>query len=176
VVWSMLMFIGGAVIAYITLNLQNITILEQIPIVYDETGTHKFNVFEAALVIGLVFISILALFSIWGCINTCLTTKWCLCPFSFLLFIVSIPFLVVGVIFVIQVASENFLIKGCELSNNNRFDEMNYEMEKTLFRQIKSFDDQIGEILNPNMCSQQCPCLKSSTAYATYNSLTEAEL
>lgn len=101
IVWSMIMFIGGAVIAYITLSLQNISILEQIPLMIDESGNQKFNMFEAALVIGLVFVSILALFSIWGCIVTCLTTKWCLCPFAFLLFIVSIPFLVIGVVFVL---------------------------------------------------------------------------
>lgn len=101
VVWSMLLFIGGAVIAYLSLNLQNIPILEKIPILLDDSGNQKFNLFEAAVVVGLVFVSLLALFSIWGCTVTCLTTKWCLCPFSFLLFIVSIPFIVFGIVFTV---------------------------------------------------------------------------
>jgi len=48
--------------------------------------------------------------------------------------------------------------------------------ERSAFGFVEDVDNEISSVLNPNMCTDVCPCFKSSAAYATYNSLSEQEL
>jgi hypothetical protein len=132
--------------------------------------------FEGVLAVGLVLVAVLVVFALWGCAVTCMPTKLCLCPFLLLLFIASIPFILAGLLFSLQGGNSEFIDDGCALANANRTYEMSFVIERMLFDQIKKIDVSIGGILNEKMCTEQCPCLKTSSAFATYTFIPEATL
>jgi hypothetical protein len=52
---------------------------------------------------------------------------------------------------------------------------MNF-IEMKIFNQVKEVDIEISKMLNPYMCTNECPCFKTSATWAQFNAISEEKL